>query len=89
MGQKAELSPSTLGMSHILHPTPYMPVFKVSYFIQGEIRLVNLPQRVSQEVEHEFLYLKGVCSPELLQNPERQKALLKPTCASSSQELYP
>lgn len=50
---------------HSTHAT-----FKVSYFVQGEIRLVDLPQRVSQEVEHEFLYLKGICSPELLQSPE-------------------
>lgn len=54
------------------HATPYATphkALKVSYFIQGEIRLVNLPQRVSQKVEHEFLNLKDICSPELLQSP--------------------
>lgn len=40
------------------------------YLVQGEIRLVDLSQRVPQEVEHEFLYLEGICSPELLQSPE-------------------
>lgn len=45
-------------------------MLEVPHLIEGEIRLVNLSQRVSQEVEHEFLYLKAVCSPELLQTPK-------------------
>jgi len=52
------------------HPTAGTLVLEVPHLIEGEIRLVDLSQRVSQEVEHEFLYLKAVCSPELLQTPK-------------------
>lgn len=66
----AELSHRSTRHTGRATPTPpHTLALKVSYFIQGEIRLVNLPQRVSQKVEHEFLYLKDICSPELLQSP--------------------
>lgn len=63
------------------HLPPSRYPSEVQYLVQGEIRLVDLSQRVPQKVKHEFLYLEGICSPELLQSPEetaRRKRLRKP-----------